>query len=152
VARLRRNRSREDRVLGSRLPRSGTSRARQAHPTRARASGRGAPASGRAGACTLSPPAASDTLDTSAAAPEWRRTLAVMGWPRLLAVSGISLTLPFLPLLVRSLGVTDEASVQRWSGAIYSGPFLFAALMTPIWGWMGDRFGRKPMVVRALVG
>ena len=75
-----------------------------------------------------------------------------MWWTQLLVVSGMSLILPFVPLLVRSLGVSDPASVQRWSGAIFSGPFLFAALMTPIWGWMGDRFGRKPMVVRALVG
>ena len=62
------------------------------------------------------------------------------------------MTLTTRPITRLFTGVTDDASVQRWSGAIYSGPFLFAALMTPIWGWMGDRFGRKPMVIRALVG
>ena len=64
----------------------------------------------------------------------------------------MAIILPFLPLLVRSLGVRDEAHVQMWSGAIFAAPFLFAALMTPIWGWLGDRYGRKPMVVRALLG
>ncbi|MFQ5599997.1 MAG: MFS transporter [Candidatus Krumholzibacteriia bacterium] len=83
---------------------------------------------------------------------DWRRNLRVMWWTQLFAVSGMALVLPFLPLLVRSLGVADDASVQRWSGAIFSAPFLFAALMTPVWGWVGDRFGRKPMVVRALLG
>jgi len=71
---------------------------------------------------------------------------------QLLAIAGMGLILPFLPLLVRSFGVDDPASVQRWSGAIFSAPFLFAALMTPVWGWVGDRFGRKLMVVRSLLG
>lgn len=75
-----------------------------------------------------------------------------MWWTQLFAVSGMGLILPFLPLLVRSLGVEESGSVQRWSGAIFSAPFLFAALMTPLWGWVGDRFGRKLMVVRALLG
>jgi MFS family permease len=75
-----------------------------------------------------------------------------MWWTQLLAVSGMSLVLPFLPLLVRDLGVTDPRSVARWSGAIFSAPFLFAALMTPVWGWVGDRSGRKLMVIRALAG
>ena len=75
-----------------------------------------------------------------------------MWWTQLFAVSGMGLILPFLPLLVRSLGVDESGSVQRWSGAIFSAPFLFAALMTPFWGWVGDRFGRKLMVVRALLG
>jgi DHA1 family multidrug resistance protein-like MFS transporter len=57
----------------------------------------------------------------------------------------MALILPILPLVVRSLGVTDLA-------AIFSAPFLFAALMTPVWGFIGDRAGRKLMVVRALTG
>jgi MFS transporter, DHA1 family, multidrug resistance protein len=71
---------------------------------------------------------------------------------QLFAVAGMALILPILPLLVRELGVSDLAAVQRWSGAIFAAPFLFAALMTPVWGWVGDRSGRKIMVVRALAG
>jgi DHA1 family multidrug resistance protein-like MFS transporter len=93
----------------------------------------------------VAPAVAPETVD-------WRRTLRLMWGVQLLAVSGMGFILPFLPLLVRSLGVSDPASVQRWSGAIFSGPFLFAALMTPVWGWIGDRFGRKLMVARALFG
>jgi len=64
----------------------------------------------------------------------------------------MALILPILPLIVRELGVVELRAVQRWSGAIFAAPFLFAALMTPVWGWVGDRTGRKLMVVRALVG
>jgi hypothetical protein len=34
----------------------------------------------------------------------------------------MSLLLPILPLIVRSLGATDMASVQRWGGAIFAAP------------------------------
>lgn len=76
----------------------------------------------------------------------------MLWWTQLVAVSGMAIVLPVLPLVVRSLGVQDLAAVQRWSGAIFSAPFLFAALMTPVWGWVADRTGRKMMVVRALLG
>ena len=85
-------------------------------------------------------------------APGWKRNLAVLWVTQFLAVSGMALVLPFLPLFLRELGIEDNAAVQRWSGTIFSAPFLCAALMTPLWGWVGDRFGRKPMVVRALLG
>lgn len=84
--------------------------------------------------------------------PDWERNLRVLWWTQLVAVSGMAIVLPVLPLVVRSLGVVDLAAVQRWSGAIFSAPFLFAALMTPVWGWVADRTGRKAMVVRALLG
>src|SRR5262245_27178340 len=47
---------------------------------------------------------------------------------------------------------SQTSRAQRWSGAILAAPFLFAALMTPVWGYIGDRVGRKAMVVRALLG
>lgn len=93
-------------------------------------------------------PGAEDTAPD----PHWQRNLRILWWTQLFAVSGMALILPILPLIVRSYGITDVAQVQRWSGAIFAAPFLFAALMTPVWGWVGDRTGRKSMVVRALIG
>jgi DHA1 family multidrug resistance protein-like MFS transporter len=48
--------------------------------------------------------------------------------------------------------MTDRAALERWSGLIFSGPFLAAALMSPVWGALGDRYGHKKMVVRAIIG
>jgi len=95
---------------------------------------------------------ASPAPDDGAPDPHWQRNLRILWWTQLFAVAGMALILPILPLIVRSYGVTDVAQVQRWSGAIFAAPFLFAALMTPVWGWVGDRTGRKAMVVRALLG
>jgi len=65
---------------------------------------------------------------------------------------GMNLVIPFLPFYVRTLGVTDEAEVAMWSGVAFSGTFFSAFFATPFWGTMGDRYGRKFMVVRAIFG
>ncbi len=85
-------------------------------------------------------------------APIWRRNLVVLAAGQLLAITAMSSVLPFLPFFVRELGVTDRVAVERWSGLIFSGPFLAAALMSPVWGHLGDRFGHRPMVIRAIFG
>jgi len=65
---------------------------------------------------------------------------------------GMSMVIPFLPLYVKSLGVTDINEVKRWSGLVISGVFITAFIATPFWGWLGDRVGKKKMVLRAIFG
>ena len=62
------------------------------------------------------------------------------------------MVIPFLPLFVKNLGVTELSEVKRWSGLVVSGVFITAFIATPIWGWLGDRVGRKKMVLRAIFG
>lgn len=69
-----------------------------------------------------------------------------------MAVSAMGIVIPLIPFFLRDLGMTDRAELERWSGLIFSGPFLAAALMSPVWGVLGDRYGHKKMVVRAIVG
>ncbi len=82
----------------------------------------------------------------------WRRNLYVLWVILFAAFTGLSLILPFIPLYVRELGVTDVADVTRWSGLLLSGPFMVSFIVTPVWGALGDRYGQKLMVVRALLG
>lgn len=82
----------------------------------------------------------------------WQRNLYVLWTIEFAAFAGLSLILPFIPLYVRELGITDIADVTRWSGLLLSGPFLVSFLVTPTWGALGDRYGQKLMVVRALLG
>jgi MFS transporter, DHA1 family, multidrug resistance protein len=65
---------------------------------------------------------------------------------------GISMFLPFLPLYLRQLGVTEPGKLEAMSGLIFAAPFFAATVATPVWGFMGDRHGRKLMVVRAALG
>jgi MFS transporter, DHA1 family, multidrug resistance protein len=65
---------------------------------------------------------------------------------------GMSMVIPFLPLFVKHLGVTEITEVKRWSGLVVSGVFITAFIATPFWGWLGDRVGKKKMVLRAIFG
>ena len=82
----------------------------------------------------------------------WRKNLRVIWLAQFIAMMGMSLVVPFLPFFIRQLGVTDEVQVSRWSGLAFAGPFIVSLFMTPIWGWLGDRYGRKLMVIRAIFG
>ncbi len=84
--------------------------------------------------------------------PHWRRNLAVCVAGSFTTIVAMTLLVPYLPLYVRELGVTDDAAVMRWSGVAYGATFLTAALAAPVWGALGDRYGRKPMLVRASLG
>ena len=82
----------------------------------------------------------------------WRKNLYVLWGTQFLAMLGMNLVVPFLPFFVRELGVSDPDDLARYSGLVFSGPFFLSLVFTPIWGILGDRYGRKVMVVRALFG
>jgi DHA1 family multidrug resistance protein-like MFS transporter len=59
--------------------------------------------------------------------------------------------MPFLPLFIRQLGVTDLGEITLWTGAILGVTPALTALMSPFWGRLADRYGRKIMVARSLL-
>jgi len=65
---------------------------------------------------------------------------------------GISQIAPVLPMYISSLGVTDPAAIDRLSGFAFGITFIVSAVFSPIWGSAADRFGRKPMLLRASLG
>lgn len=83
---------------------------------------------------------------------KWKRTLYILFAVQLFSVGSFSLVFPFLPLYVRELGVTTTGSIEFWSGMVFSGQAFTMMVMSPIWGTLGDRFGRKLMLVRATLG
>ena len=64
----------------------------------------------------------------------------------------ISQILPFLPLYVSQLGVTSHEALSMWSGLTFSVTFLVSAIVSPMWGSLADRKGRKLMLLRASLG
>jgi DHA1 family multidrug resistance protein-like MFS transporter len=82
----------------------------------------------------------------------WERNLYSLWFGQFIAMVGLTMVMPFLPLYIRELGVGGEEAVKIWSGMIYAAPFVISVFMQPLWGVMGDRYGRKPMVVRGLLG
>lgn len=82
----------------------------------------------------------------------WRKNLYIIWSAQLIAMIGMSMVIPFLPLFVKELGVTETTELKRWSGLVVSGVFITAFIATPVWGWLGDRVGKKKMVLRAIFG
>ena len=82
----------------------------------------------------------------------WRKNLYILWSTQFISMLGMSFIVPFLPFFIRELGVTNEDELARWSGLAFAGPFIISFFMVPIWGWLGDRYGRKLMVVRATYG
>ncbi|HEX4835120.1 MAG TPA: MFS transporter [bacterium] len=83
---------------------------------------------------------------------EWQKNLYILWVAQFLAMVGLTLIVPFVPLYIGTLGVTRPADVLRWSGILFAAPFLTQAVAAPLWGALGDRYGRKIMVLRALAG
>jgi MFS transporter, DHA1 family, multidrug resistance protein len=65
--------------------------------------------------------------------------------------TGFTLVMPFLPLFIGQLGVTDVGEVAMWTGISLGVTPGLTALLAPAWGRLGDRYGRKIMVERSLV-
>ena len=76
-----------------------------------------------------------------------RRNLYVLWLGNFLTACSFSLVMPFLPRFIAELGVT--ANLYTWSGLIFSVTFFSSSIMSPIWGSLADRYGRKPMLIRA---
>ncbi len=86
------------------------------------------------------------------APPDWRRTLYIMAFAQMVSMIGFSSIFPFLPLYVASLGTTTAVSLELCTGLVYSGQAFSMMLASPVWGALSDRWGRKPMVARAMFG
>ncbi len=82
----------------------------------------------------------------------WRKNLYSVWAAQFIVGVGLNMVIPFLPLYLRDLGVVEDQSLKLWSGVVFAAAFLVSACMQPLWGILGDRVGRKPMIVRAMVG
>jgi MFS family permease len=82
----------------------------------------------------------------------WKRNLWVCVFGSFTTIVAMTLLLPFLPLYVEQLGVSDHAAIVQWSGVAYGATFLTAAMFAPLWGRLGDQYGRKLMLIRSSLG
>lgn len=82
----------------------------------------------------------------------WKKNLIIMSITQFIVMVGMSSCVPFLPLYIFDLGVDSMAEAQVWSGFIFGGPFMLSILFVPLWGVLGDKYGQKLMVLRAVAG
>lgn len=82
----------------------------------------------------------------------WKKNLYVVFFAEMIVVTGMAFVIPFLPFYVKELGITNMEQAARWSGWLMGAPALALIIVSPIWGSLADRVGRKPMIVRAMFG
>jgi MFS transporter, DHA1 family, multidrug resistance protein len=51
-----------------------------------------------------------------------------------------------------NLGVPTGSELDLWTAAVASVSGLAMSVASPIWGLLGDRYGRKPMLLRSMLG
>ncbi|MFL0167004.1 multidrug efflux MFS transporter [Candidatus Clostridium helianthi] len=82
----------------------------------------------------------------------WRKNLIVCWFGIFVAAIGMSQIAPVLPLYIQHLGVQDTATITKISGIAFGITFIISAIFSPIWGSAADKYGRKPMILRASLG
>lgn len=66
--------------------------------------------------------------------------------------AGLMMLVPIMPFYIERMGPMDRQAVATWAGVAIAAPALALVIATPLWGRLGDRIGRRWMVVRALAG
>ncbi len=82
----------------------------------------------------------------------WKRNLIVCWFGMFVTGIGMSQIAPVLPLYIKQLGVQNTAEITKLSGIAFGITFILSAIFSPIWGHAADKFGRKPMLLRASLG
>jgi len=78
----------------------------------------------------------------------WKRNLIVLWVGVFFCSTAYSISIPFLPIFLHTtLGVNEH--LEAWSGISFGITFLASALISPYWGSLADKYGRKPMLIRS---
>lgn len=79
--------------------------------------------------------------------PQWKRNVYVLWVAVFIASICWTSVMPFFPVYLQQMGV--QRGVEFWAGIIISLASVCSMIMSPVWGAVGDRYGRRMMILRA---
>ncbi|MBO0428169.1 multidrug efflux MFS transporter [Vagococcus fluvialis] len=82
---------------------------------------------------------------------DWKKNLYIAWVGCFFTGASFSLVMPFIPLYIEQLGAPTN-KIEFYSGLSISVTAFSAAIVSPIWGSLADRRGRKLMMIRAAAG
>ncbi|MGN7383172.1 MULTISPECIES: MFS transporter [unclassified Paenibacillus] len=82
----------------------------------------------------------------------WRINLLVLWFGQFFVMGGMTMIIPFLPLYLQEMGMSDPSHLSLWAGMIFAANFVTSFIFQPIWGGLADRYGRKMMLLRSGFG
>lgn len=75
-----------------------------------------------------------------------------MWFANFFVAGSMTMVLPFISLYIQTFGNFSDAYVQTWSGWIFAITFVTAFLISPIWGRIGDLYGRRKVLIISATG
>lgn len=82
----------------------------------------------------------------------WKSQLNILWLGQAILMAMLAMSLPYWPLYIAQLDQFTPEQIRFWSAAIYIAPFISSTFASPMWGKLGDKYGYKPMVIRACLG
>lgn len=80
----------------------------------------------------------------------WKKTLFILWIGQVISLMSFGFGVPFIPFYIRTLGVVDPDQVKIFTGLLNVAPAITMALAAPVWGRLSDKYGKKPMILRAM--
>lgn len=81
----------------------------------------------------------------------WKILLAILVSFALMMSASYTMLMPFLPLYIRTDLNAQNEDVAFWSSITYAVTFAISAFVSPLWGKLADRMGKKHMMIRSSV-
>lgn len=81
----------------------------------------------------------------------WKANLYTIWFSQILSLMSFGFGIPFLPFYIQEMGITDPDKVKIYTGILSAAPAVTMAVMAPIWGILSDRWGKKLMLLRAML-
>lgn len=80
----------------------------------------------------------------------WKINLYTVWFSQILSIMSFGFGIPFIPFYIQQLGITMPNDVKLYSGILNAAPAITMAIMSPVWGIIADKYGRKLMLIRAM--
>lgn len=80
---------------------------------------------------------------------DWHKALYTLWLGCFITGMGYSMTMPFISLFISDLGNYSKLQINLYSGLAFAMTFIAQAIVSPYWGSLADRKGRKLMCMRA---
>ena len=81
-----------------------------------------------------------------------KRNVSIMWFANFFVAGSMTMVIPFISLYIESLGNFTDSYVQSWSGWVFAVTFITAFIFSPIWGRIGDKYGRKKILIMSATG
>lgn len=81
----------------------------------------------------------------------WKITLYTVWLSQTISIMSFSLGMPFIPFYIQEMGIIRKEQIDIYTAILSAAPAITLAIMSPVWGIAADRWGKKLMLLRAML-